>query len=211
VTSRTGRDQYRGRLRGSSGARAKCHGQWPWLPGFPGDSADVSASVVGGRKLESSGDFKSKKLIELYDAAVEKPATMILVGDNGEQDMIAYSNLINHVQATHGKTKVYSFIHHVYESAGKATPIVSPHTAFLTAADLAVRFYNEEWIDKDTLTKVLSEVAYDSGKTNHLTDTAVPPFMECAQFTSWPTIKGDAGDDLRTYETIKTNMKDLCR
>lgn len=179
---------------------------------FPGDSADVSASVVGGRGLESAGEFKGKKLIAMYDAAVEKPDTVILVGDNGEQDMTAYGALIDHVRRTRGKTKVYSFIHYVYESAGKATPIEGPHTAFVSAADLAIRFYEAGWIDDATLTKVLNEVAYDSGATNGLTDTIVPSFMECGMFVSWPALEPRAGAaNLRTYETIQTNVKDLCR
>jgi len=179
---------------------------------FPGDSADVSTSVVGGRGAESAGEFKGKKLIAMYDAAAEKPDTIILVGDNGEQDMTAYSALIDHVKRTRGGTKVYSFIHHVYESAGKATPIDSPHTAFLSAADLAVRFYEAGWIDDATLTRVLNEVAYDSGSTHDLTDTVVPSFMECGMFVSWPTLGARAGAaNLRTYETVQSNVKDLCR
>lgn len=180
--------------------------------GFPGDGADVSASVVGGRRFESAGEFKGNKLIEMYDAAVDKPATMILVGDNGEQDMIAYSALIDHVKKVRGKTQVHSFIHHVYESASKATPIAAPHTAFLTAADLAVRFYNASWIDKAALTKVLNEVAFDSGTSSGLADTVVPSFVQCGQFQSWPTMKADAGTaSVQTFETIKTNLKGLCR
>ncbi|HSO31674.1 MAG TPA: phosphatase domain-containing protein [Labilithrix sp.] len=180
--------------------------------GFPGDSADVSDSVVGGRRSESAGQFKGSKLIAMYDAAVEKPATMILVGDNGEQDMIAYATLIDHVKSAGGTTKVYSFIHHVYESAGKATPIASPHRAFLTAADLAVQFYNAAWIDEAALTKVLNEVAHDSGKTHDLTDTVVPSFMECGRFTSWPVLDARAGTaNVATYATVKSNTKELCR
>jgi hypothetical protein len=148
----------------------------------------------------------------MYDAAVEKPDTMILVGDNGEQDMMAYGALIDHVASTRGKTKVYSFIHHVYESAGKATPITSPHTAFLTAADLAVRFQAAGWIDQGTLTKVLNEVAYDSGRAHDLADTVVPSFMECGAFQSWPALDARAAaSNAAAYETVKANMKDLCR
>jgi hypothetical protein len=180
--------------------------------GFPGDSADVSASVVGGRGLESAGDFKGKKLIAMYDAAATKPDTMILVGDNGEQDMAAYGALIDHVARTRGKTKVYSFIHHVYESQGKATPITAPHVPFLTAADLAVRFYDAKWIDDAALTKILGEVAYDSGAGRHLYRSVVPSFMECGKFTAWPALDARAGAaNLAAYDTTKSNLKDLCR
>ena len=180
--------------------------------GFPGDGSDVSASVVGGRGLESAGDFKGKKLIAMYDAAKTKPDTMILVGDNGEQDMTAYAALIDHVAKTHGKTKVYSFIHHVYESPGKATPITAPHVPWLTAADLAVRFYDAKWIDDAALTKILNEVAYDSGEGRDLERSVVPSFMECGKFTSWPALDARAGDaNLKAYETAKDNLKNLCR
>jgi hypothetical protein len=89
---------------------------------------------------------------------------------------------------------------------------VSPHTAFLTSADLAVQFYNAGWIDQAALTKVVNEVAYDSGNKNGLTGTVAPSFMECSQFRSWPTLKATAGAaDLQAYETIKSNMAAICK
>ena len=68
---------------------------------FPGDTSDVSQSVVSGRKFsETSGDFKTTKLKQMYDANVAAgtvPNTVILIGDNGEQDMFAYANYIAYV------------------------------------------------------------------------------------------------------------------
>ncbi|MBS2018547.1 MAG: DUF2183 domain-containing protein [Deltaproteobacteria bacterium] len=179
--------------------------------GFPGNASGVEEAVVGGRSAsESAGDFKARKLVELYAAAAVKPRTVVLVGDNGEQDMAAYAAFMDHVQRTHARTKVYSFIHHVYETPGKGTPIESPHVPFVSAADLAVRFHAERWIDEPALARILGEVAHDSG-TGGLASHVVPSFMECQGFRAWPTLAGAGPEAIASYVTVKTNIGHLCR
>jgi hypothetical protein len=178
---------------------------------FPGDTADVAASVVSGRSTrEASGDFKARKLEEYYDALKTKPKTMILVGDNGEQDILAYGAFEDYVRKQGGQTAIYSFIHAVYEAPDKALPITSPHTAFLTSADLAVQFFDHGWIDEPTLDAVLDEVEYDSAPSGDLTDTVVPSFMECASFDAWPALVGASSATASKYAAIVRNVKVLC-
>lgn len=178
--------------------------------GFPGNGSSAARdAVISGRSFsEESGDFKAQKLEALFDGAAPKPTLTILVGDNGEQDMIAYSRLMDHAQQTGSTTRIVSFIHHVYESQGK--PIVAPHQPWLTAADLAVRFYNESWIDEASLTAVLNEVEVDSGDRS-LSDWVVPSFMECGGFDAWPTIERPSTEQTRAlYAKAKTNVIQLC-
>lgn len=179
------------------------------VAGFPGNGTGSAAdAVIAGRSLERSpGDFKSDKLARLYDST--RPELTILVGDNGEQDMPAYASLVEHARERRGGGRVASFIHHVYETEG--TPITAPHQPWLTSADLAVRFFNESWIDEAALTAVLEEVAVDSGEAS-LSDWVVPSFMECRHFDAWPRIERPAAEATRAlYEQTKTNVIALCR
>jgi len=184
--------------------------------GFPPGRETVDRFVESGRdpQTESSGEFKARKLIEIYKH--EKPAVMILVGDNGEQDIDAYADLMKYVSSHNGSTRVYSFIHHVYESQGKGRVIPSGHIPFLTAADLAVQFANRGWIKEDVLARVLGEIEYDSG-VNQLSKEVVPAFMECASFKAWPEISSEvlgrasnAAAMAGSYAQVMTNVNSLC-
>jgi hypothetical protein len=181
--------------------------------GFPPGFVEIKKHVVSGRSAisESSGEFKTRKLIELFEK--EKPDTLILVGDNGEQDIIANDNLMKYAQDTKATTKIYSFIHYVYEAESKSLPIPSNQSAFLTSADLAVHFYNKGWINKTSLSKNLEEVAYDSNPNSKLTETVIPAFMECKNFNSWPELNLPTANDqkiVRTYLQIQANLASLC-
>jgi hypothetical protein len=182
--------------------------------GFPSNTNNVSKDVISGRNTltESSGEYKTKQLIKIFDN--EKPETMILIGDNGEQDIIAYGNLINYVKKSRATTKVFVYIHHVYEAANKCLPIPKEQIAFLTSADLAVHFYNHDWISKENLFRNLKEVAADSDLNYDLTDTVVPSFMECSLFNSWPAIKNikSLESDFSTeYSAIQSNINQICK
>jgi hypothetical protein len=176
---------------------------------FPGDTSDVKASVVSGRSLtESAGEFKTKKLLEMYDAQVAQksvPDTYILIGDNGEQDMIAYGNFIDYVASKGGKTDhIYSFIHHVYDSP-QGSEIQAPHRAWVTAGDLAVQLHELKLVNDATVGSVLSEVS--KGLSSD-TDDVIPGFMSCSQFDNWPTLTGDVGTE--DFATIESSVKNLC-
>ena len=183
--------------------------------GFPPGRGDIVNFVVSGRdpRSENSGDFKARNLIEIYEQ--EKPEVMILIGDNGEQDITAYSELMKYVSGRNGTTRVYSFIHHVYESAGMAIP--SGHIPFVTAADLAVHFANHGWIREDGLTRVLGEIEYDSGAEKYKT-AVKPDFMECASFREWPELSSgvlaqasNASAIIASYAQVKANVTGLCQ
>lgn len=194
--------------------------------GFPPDQNTIQNYVIGGRNplFENSGDFKTRKLIDIYNS--EQPTTMILIGDNGEQDIEAYSNLMKYVKNHGGKTKIYSFIHHVYESKEKGKEIPEGHTAFLTSADLGVQFTNNGWITTDDLIAILNEIQHDSDSShqgshegNDIDDIAaeiIPPFMECQNFKSWPIYKStqvnlDRQKIDELYLKVKTNIVNLCK
>jgi hypothetical protein len=178
--------------------------------GFPGDTDQVTQSVVGGRKfLESAGNFKTRKLYEMYDADVAArtvPGTVILIGDNGEQDMLAYGNYINYVAAKGGRTdRIYSFIHHAYDTP-KGSAIVAPHRAWVTAADLAVQLRELGLINEATLSGVMQQVWGDLAEQP---DTVIPPFMGCAQWHTWPALS--AGDvNASEYRSIQGMADDIC-
>ncbi|MCX5790747.1 MAG: DUF2183 domain-containing protein [Elusimicrobia bacterium] len=185
--------------------------------GFPPGRGSVADFVVSGRdaQAESSGEFKARKLIKIYEQ--EKPELMILVGDNGEQDIDAYSALIKYVADSNGATRVYSYIHHIYESAGKGREIPAGHIPFLTAADLAVQFAGHGWLKNEGLTRVLGEIEYDSG-TGQFAHLVVPAFMECASFDAWPDLSSkfleqasNASALAGSYEQVKANVNGLCR
>jgi hypothetical protein len=176
---------------------------------FPGDTSDVTRSVISGRSLtESAGEFKTKKLLELYDqqvAAGTVPDNYILIGDNGEQDMIAYGNFIDYVASKGGDTShIYSFIHHVYDTP-TGSEIAAPHRSWVTAGDLAVQLRQLNLINDASLGSVLSDVASDASSD---TDQVVPGFMSCSQFDNWPTLDGSVGTD--DYASVESTVKDLC-
>ena len=176
---------------------------------FPGNTSNVSDSVISGRSLsQSAGDFKTAKLLAMYDeqrAAGNVPDTFILIGDNGEQDMIAYGNFIAYVASKGGSTKhIYSFIHHVYDSP-KGSEIAAPHRAWVTAADLAVQMRTLGLIGDSSLGDVISEVSSDLSSN---TSTVIPTFMSCTQFNSWPALPGAVGAD--DYGAIQDGVTGLC-
>lgn len=182
--------------------------------GFPSNTNNVSKDVISGRDTftESSGEYKTKQLIKIFDN--EKPETMILIGDNGEQDIIAYGNLVSYIKKSRATTKVFVYIHHVYEAANKSLPIPKEQMSFLTSADLAVHFYNNDWISKEDLLKNLNEVAADSDLNYDLTDTVVPSFMECRLFKNWPEIKNIRSlesDFSSAYSAIQSNISQICK
>jgi hypothetical protein len=177
---------------------------------FPGNTADVSESVVSGRKFtETAGAFKTARLLEFYDASVAAgtvPNTVILIGDNGEQDMLAYSNYITYVASKGGRTdRIYSFIHHAYDSP-EGSEIVAPHRTFVTAADLAVQLKNLSLISAQALDVVLRDVAVASAGSQ--ANTVIPSFMTCSQFSAWPALDEETGAD--DYNAIQTNVNRLC-
>ncbi len=185
--------------------------------GFPPGRETVGNFVVSGRdaQMETSGEFKARKLIEIYEK--EKPELMILVGDNGEQDIDAYGALMKYVSGHNGAIRVYSFIHHVYESEGKGRAIPAGQVPFLTSADLAVQFANRGWLKETALTRVLGEIEYDSG-AQQLEKEVVPAFMECALFNAWPELSpevfGQAPNPSAiagSYGQVKANATSLCR
>jgi hypothetical protein len=179
--------------------------------GFPGDTTDVAASVVSGRQSsETAGAFKTKKLKEMFDTALSTgavPHTVILVGDNGEQDMIAYGNYIDYVANRGGATdRIFSFIHHVYDSP-RGSEIVAPHRPFATAADLAVQLAGLSLIGTPSLARVLHEVA---SEVVQAPPTVIPSFMKCRQFSAWPKL--DQGEPLSNdYSTVKADVTQLCQ
>jgi hypothetical protein len=174
---------------------------------FPGNTADVTEAVVSGRKFsETAGEFKSAKLIAMYDAQVASntvPKTYILIGDNGEQDMIAYGNFIDYVAKKGGSTDgIYSFIHHVYDTPA-GSEIVEPHRPFVTAADLAVQLRNLSLIGDASLGSVVTEVATQLGDAQ---ETVIPSFMRCSQLPAWPPLDPASND----YTTVETTTSTLC-
>lgn len=177
---------------------------------FPGDTSDVSQSVVSGRKFsETAGDFKTTKLKQMYDANVAAgtvPNTVILIGDNGEQDMFAYANYIAYVASKGGRTdRIFSFIHHAYDTP-QGSAIVAPHRQFVTAADLAVQLKNLSLISSGALDAVLHEVAVDSAGAQQR--TVIPSFMKCSQFSQWPKLDEQTGAN--DYQSVQTNVNRLC-
>ena len=119
------------------------------------------------------------------------PRTVILVGDNGEQDMIAYQNFIDYVRSKVGATdRIYSFIHHAYDSP-QGSVIAAPHRPFVTAADLAVQLRSLALVSSHTLDTVLRDVAARTESDD--ANDVIPSYMHCAQFTAWPSL-ADAED-----------------
>jgi hypothetical protein len=171
----------------------------------------VRSHVVSGRDpfSETSEAFKTEKLIELFKK--EKPDILILIGDNGEQDILAYANLKEYIKSTNSETQIFIFIHHVYEDSNNSLPIPKDQTPFLTSADLALHFYNQKWINKTDLATSLNEVAYDCN--SNLSESVVPYFMECKTFNNWPKFKSKTSKDIqlsKNYAQIQNILHSLC-
>jgi hypothetical protein len=190
---------------------------------FPPDRALVADHVISGRgftsgsesnpfpKLEDAGLFKKRKLIELYESYKEqKPNVVILIGDNGEKDILAYYGFTQYLAKQKSKTKVYTYIHHVYENLKNQIDLRSDQDEYLTSADLAVHFFNQDWISQNQLDIVLNEVVFDSIPSGDFTETLVPDFMECQKYDAWPKLKSKSPESQSTYTLIQSQMKKNC-
>lgn len=190
---------------------------------FPPERKNIPNHVISGRgiapnsagsilpELEDSGEFKKRKLIELYESIKStKPSVMVLVGDNGEKDVLAYQGFMEYLKQMGEKTQLYIYIHHVYEKPGKHLEIQPGQIEFLTAADLAVHFANNGWINSEQLAEIFREIAFDSNPDNDFVETVIPEFMECQNYLNWPQLKNTNPDLQSSYVLIQNQMKTNC-
>lgn len=110
------------------------------------------------------------------------PRHLLLIGDNGQWDTDAYSDIQAWVPNT---TMVHVYIRQVYqEPYGKN--LASAQKAFISAADIAIDLFSQGFLELASVEKVTREVLED-GK-NHI-ERVFSDFSNCSSFNFTNRIK----------------------
>ncbi len=138
------------------------------------NSYPLPNNVVHKPKLRmSTYEYKKKVISDIVSMYPNK--AHILLGDNGEYDPKAYSD----VKKAFPKNVKEIFIHYVYKTEGDHHKIESGQIPYLTAVDLGIHFLNNGWIGNDDFEKILDGSIEDLGrKLTHVTRR----WMSCKDF-----------------------------
>lgn len=112
--------------------------------------SNFPVGLYRGRDRGRSFDFKVSAIQKLLEDFPDY--TPVFVGDNGEDDPLVFDFFQKKLQQQNKRALFY--VHKVYDK-----PIPQNQTAFLSATDLAVHFFNENLIDEDGLEAVCIAVS----------------------------------------------------
>lgn len=119
--------------------------------------------------FEGTKEFKIRVIEELI--VQEKPDKIILLGDNGEQDVDAYEEI---VKAHH---EAISYVHKLYGPDGTVIP--NTQSTFLTGADLALQLYLSGDISFDEAAIAIKSVSEALTQTDpYYLDLVFPRFAD---------------------------------
>lgn len=97
-------------------------------------------------------NFKVKKIRELIEE--KKPTDLILIGDNGEKDILVYQE----ISQRYPDLKINTFIHTVYDSEYqddeyRGLPLLDAQVPFVTSLDLAKEFNKIGLVSNQSLSR----------------------------------------------------------
>jgi len=137
--------------------------------------------VVKGKKsfVESTHDFKKVTISKILKNT--QMNEYILIGDNGEHDPLVYSE----VRKAFPNKKVFSYIHEVYSINPEADEVgkklESGQIPYLTAADLALHFYRNNWISVKDLTRITNKVLSTLRNSEEF-ENVIPSWFRCVGY-----------------------------
>jgi hypothetical protein len=158
-------------------------------------------------------DFKTLTINNLVEGL--QRYEIILVGDNGQDDIIAYDNVKKAFPKMENKIHIY--IHQIYGTGIKqdGMTLEKGQIPYLTAADLAVEFFKNGWIDEADLRNI-SEIVLDALSSGDSDDvrSIIPKWAksQCIEFASAYTLPElDIEDDLKyILNSVVKKVKNLC-
>lgn len=140
------------------------------------DPRNVSDGFVTGRILGLPDIVYFKKNAILKLAGWFPNADLILLGDNGDDDIVVFNEVREELKKTAPRRVVHQFIHevhayHVEQFNDKMTARV-----FVTAADLAQEFFERGLISELSLAEVIDEV---QSSMETAPDSVFPRWLRC--------------------------------
>ena len=134
---------------------------------------------------DSTYSFKVETIEEILKGYDDEVVEVVLIGDNGEKDPAVFEAISQQFQ--NSKFKITTYIHLVYAYSGlyKETGVKpkAGQKMYLTAVDLALDFYLNEWIYANDLMMVYYDVmdklnSSDSDEVKKV----IPGWMKCHEF-----------------------------
>lgn len=160
--------------------------------------------------------FKVSKIKEIIEAFPDYQ--IILVGDNGEADVLVYEE----IQKQYRTRIQNTYIHYAYDKNlnTHAKLLTSGQTPYLGGFDLAIHFFNEGYISREDLKIVLKSVLTILENRNNIFNEHMiaPRFFgpACKAFmkdkSMWPKIKTDLlGRNLKIKKLVYSIKKKINR
>lgn len=118
---------------------------------------------------ESTEDFKVATITGIMKDKDNLAFDFILIGDNGEKDIVTYTRVRQDHDIGSRVKEVY--IHKIYNGGSSLEPMADQHP-FVTAADLAAMLYGGNFLGAEDLTnvvKIVDQGMKDNGREHNLT------------------------------------------
>lgn len=120
--------------------------------------------------LDDTAEFKAEQILKIIKKV--KPTEILLVGDNGEQDVAAYQAVAKKYPQT------VIFIHKLYEG-GKSSAVPASQYIFLTGADLAAQLEQSGFLTEAQALAAVKKVSADlASKKEYLINLVLPGWAE---------------------------------
>jgi hypothetical protein len=105
--------------------------------------------------LDGMATYKTQTILGLI--AQLRPQKVILIGDNGEKDSVAYAEVQRQLVARKSPVRVYAYLHKLY-GQNSFTDVPSTQNLYLTGADLAVQLQAEGLITSAQAQSILLDI-----------------------------------------------------
>lgn len=124
---------------------------------------------------------------------------IVLIGDNGEQDIQVFSNITNKYADSR---LIYSFIHQLYDLGDKAR-LAPDQVAWLTSGDLALQLWDRELLDTDVTFDLVRNAISQATPGMDEAESIFPKWISCNEFAhSYPSITRE----IRFDQKVQINM-----
>lgn len=164
-------------------------------------------TVIGKKIGDETLAFKIRVIKEIvlggdYDE-------VILIGDNGENDVVAYRAITDYFS----KKRITTFIHQVYDGIGRGVELSKGQRPYFTASDLALEFFSKGLISERQLIAIAKKVnKYISSFESKVYEQVVPSWSSCAGFlSSYKRPKVDLSrESKKLLDLIEKRLSRLC-
>ncbi|MGZ3749420.1 MAG: phosphatase domain-containing protein [Pseudobdellovibrionaceae bacterium] len=136
--------------------------------------------VVDLRENESQDDFKIVQIRKVLEE--ERPETVIFVGDNGEKDILVYSQM----QKEYPQISFFTYIHLIYSSISedeRGSLILPGQVGFATSLDLILQLRKEGFVSNSDTLSFISSFTHAYEEESGMTDNGplvFPYWSDCS-------------------------------